>query len=387
VPPLAPVPSARTAPDFGQSAPPRRPLLKPALRRLWRDGATLQLGLDPAYAVVIGGLDPLSARLVESLDGTRELAGVLAAATRSGVEPWRAEEILALLTRAGVLDDAAADHTVLRTLHRHERERLAPDIAAASLSGASNDGGVAALARRRNSVVGVHGAGRVGASVAALLAAAGVGGLVIEDTGTARLADAAPAGLSVQDEGARRQDAALRAARRVAPSVRARTRPPVEPDIAVLALVGALDPRLPDRLVRRGVAHLFASVHEGTGIVGPLVLPGRSSCQRCHDLHRSDRDPGWPTICAQLSGTAVQATAASDVVLATAVAAHAAIQVLAFLDSGAAGEVADSAAVELLPAVDGTLEIARADGQVRRRSWARHPLCGCAWPGEATMEE
>ena len=34
-----------------------RPLLKPALRRLWRDPATLQLGIDPRHAVVLGGVD------------------------------------------------------------------------------------------------------------------------------------------------------------------------------------------------------------------------------------------------------------------------------------------------------------------------------------------
>ena len=344
---------------------------------MWRDASTLQLGLDPAHAVVIGGLDPQTVRLVESLDGTRDLTGVLSAATGLGLERWRTGEILGLLTRAGVLDDGSADRTVLRTLDQRERERLAPDLAAASLAVDSNDGGAAALAGRRNSVVSVHGAGRVGASVTSLLAAAGVGGLAVEDAGTARLADAAPAGISIDDEGARRQDAALRAARRVAPSVRARLRPPEHPDIAVLAIVGALDPRLPDRLVRRGVPHLFASVREGTGIVGPLVLPGRSSCQRCHDLHRTDRDPGWPSIAAQLAGTASQSTAACDVALATAVAAHAAMQVLAFLDG-------DGPAREQLPAVDGTLEIARTDGRVRRRSWARHPLCGCAWPEEMT---
>jgi len=339
----------------------------------------LQLGLDPAYAVVIGGLDPLAARLVESLDGTRDLTGVMTAATRLGLERRRAGEILELLSRAGVLDDGAADRTVLRALDQRERERLAPDIAAASLPDGGSDGGTAVLSRRRRSVVSVHGAGRVGASVASLLAAAGVGGLVVEDAATARLADVAPAGISMDDEGARRQDAALRAARRAAPSVRARLRAGEKPDLAVVAIVGAADPRLPDQLVRRGVPHLFAAVREGTGVVGPLVLPGRSSCQRCHDLHRADRDPGWPRVAAQLSGTASHATVACDVVLATAVAAHAALQVLAFLDH------AEDLTASAVPAVDGTLEIARADGLVRRRSWARHPLCGCGWAPEMTQ--
>ena len=131
-----------------------------------------------------------------------------------------------------------------------------------------------------------------------------------------------------------------------------------------------------DNINARCVPHLFAAVREGTGVVGPLVLPGQSSCQRCHDLHRTDRDPAWPSIAAQLSGTASQVTTPCDVVLATTVAAHAALQVLAFLDGDRA-----AAGPDRLPTVDGTLEIAREDGRVRRRSWSRHPLCGCSWPG------
>jgi len=103
--------------------------------------------------------------------------------------------------------------------------------------------------------------------------------------------------------------------------------------------------------------------------VGPLVLPGRSSCSRCHDLHRADRDPGWPSVAAQLAGTArPRGPAACDVVLATAVAAHAGLQALAYLDGDPAP-----------PAVDGTIEVALSDGSVRRRSWTRHPACGCTW--------
>ena len=67
--------------------------------------------------------------------------------------------------------------------------------------------------------------------------------------------------------------------------------------------------------------------------------------------------------------------AACDTVLATAVAAHAALQALAFLDGDPAP-----------PAVDGTLEISQADGRVRRRSWGVHPACGCSWDGRLDAE-
>jgi hypothetical protein len=355
---------------------PQRPQLKTGLRRVWRDVSTLQLGVDPGHAVVIGGLDPAAARLLENLDGSRDLTGLAAGAARLGIDPTRLEELLALLGRAGVLEDAAADHGPVADLSRPERDRLAPDLAAAALLRPDPGGGFAVLARRRRAVVQVVGAGRVGATVVTLLASAGVGAVVVEDAATTRLSDVGPAAASPEDVGSRRQDAALRAARRVAPSVRS-TLPAdrVAPDLAVLAGSGGGDPALVDRMQRAGVPHLAARVRETTGVVGPLVLPGRSSCQRCHDLHRADRDPAWPSIAAQLAGTSRQRTAACDTVLATAVAAHAALQVLAFLDGDPAP-----------PAVDGTLEIAQADGRVRRRSWAVHPSCGCSWAGHLDAE-
>ncbi len=349
---------------------PVRPQLKPALRRVWRDGTTLQLGVDPARAVVIGGLDARSARLVESLDGSHDLTGLHATAARLGIASDHVDDLLVLLARSGVLEDAAADHRVLGALPREERDRLVPDLAAASIAHPGTDGGVGVLSRRRDRVVTVHGAGRVGAPLVTLLAAAGVGTVVVEDAGETTPADLSPAGLGPDDVGARRQEAAAGALRRFAASVR--TRLPAGravPDLAVLSgHPTAHDARVVDRLVRAGVPHLFARVRDVTGLVGPLVLPGRSSCSRCHDLHRADRDPAWPSVAAQLSTGGRHRVTACDVVLATAVAAHAGLQVLAFLD----GDPAPST-------LDGTLELSQSDGRVRRRSWSVHPACGCIW--------
>jgi len=368
---MTPVTRPRSVP-----VPAVRPRLKPALRRVWRDGTTLQLGIDPASAVVIGGLDPASSQLVECLDGSRDIGGLHATADRLGLATRAVDDLLVLLGRCGVLEDAAADHRVLRSLARDERDRLGPDIAAASITAVDPDGGVGVVSRRRHRVIGVHGAGRVGASLVTLLAAAGVGALVVEDAGATTAADLSPAGLGTDDVGASRQDAALRNARRIAPSLRSRVPAGRTPDLAVVAGDAAgQNGRLVAGLLRSGVPHLFARVRDSTGVVGPLVLPGRSSCQRCHDLHRTDRDPAWPSIAAQLAGSSWHRADACDVVLATAVAAHAGLQVLAFLDGGATP-----------PTVDGTLEISQHDGRVRRRSWSFHPACGCSWPssGAAT---
>jgi hypothetical protein len=144
-----------------------------------------------------------------------------------------------------------------------------------------------------------------------------------------------------------------------------RPRPRQRPDLVILADTHRRE--LPAALVRTQVPHLAASASEAIGVVGPLVLPGRSACLRCLDLARAGRDPAWPLILAQLAGQPGTDPPACDTVLATMVAAQAAGQALAFIDRGAG-----AAAV-----TNGTLELVLPGWQWRRRSWRPHPHCGC----------
>lgn len=252
--------------------------------------------------------------------------------------------------------------------------RLAPDRASLALL-AADRGGAAALPddqldRRRAAAVVVHGAGRVGTPLAALLAAAGVGHVHVVDRGPVRPADVAPSGLTVADLHRSRGGAAADAVRRGAPEVQtAQLGAHRMPDLVVIASAGPVDSDLTAALGGAGVPHLVAGVRETTAVVGPLVLPGRTSCLRCADLHRSDRDPAWPLLAAQLSGQRVRAAAEPcDVGLAALAAALAALQCLGHLD----GEAVDSRG--------GTLELALPGCRVRRRTWPPHRRCGCgAW--------
>jgi len=123
----------------------------------------------------------------------------------------------------------------------------------------------------------------------------------------------------------------------------------------------------PAALSRASVPHLLVRARESTGPVGPLVLPGRTACVRCTDLHRSDRDPGWPALLAQL--TAARA-APPETVLAAHLAALAAAQVLHRL---AGGEP---------EALGHTIEVRLASGLASTREWPPHPYCGCRWPDQ-----
>ena len=87
-------------------------------------------------------------------------------------------------------------------------------------------------------------------------------------------------------------------------------------DLVVLTDHLVADPRLVRDLHDAGVAHLPVRVRDGAGLVGPMVIPGVTSCLGCADLHRSDRDAAWPVVAAQLRDTV--GTADRATVLATA---------------------------------------------------------------------
>jgi bacteriocin biosynthesis cyclodehydratase domain-containing protein len=333
-------------------------VLKAGLRVVWRDRDTLQIGLDPRRAVALSGMGD-AATVISLLDGSRDWAGVIAAAQDAGISVRTVQRVLGLLAGAGALSDLPL--ATLNTLTPVARDRIATELAAASLTYGDSDGGARTMARRRLAFVRVHGAGRIGAAVAGLLAAAGVGQVVCQDAGLARPQDLSPAGLSLADLNLPRADGVTRVIHRIAPDVQTADRGE-RPDLAVLTEPGR--PEAAAELTRARVPHLAVAGAEGVAVVGPLVRPGRSACLRCLDLARSERDPAWPLILAQLAGPR---DGTCDTVLAATVAAQATVQALAFLDTGRPG-----AAVS-----DGALELAVPDWQWRRRSWPPHPRCPC----------
>ena len=336
-----------------------RPVLSPASRRLWRDPQTLQLGRAGDRAVVLAGLDPAARAVLGLLDGTRDLGGVEQAAVAAGCTAERARELLGLLQQAGLILDAAERWPA--RLAVDERDRLSADVA--SLSLLHGGAGLSALHRRDARSVAVLGGGRVGGPLAALLAAAGVGSVDVVDDGRASAADAAVGGLRPGDVGRRRGEAARERMLEVAPTTR--SGPLRHPDVVVLAPTAGLEDGV-EALLRSGTPHLLAEVRDTVGVVGPLVLPGRSACLRCLDLTRTDRDPDWPALAVQLASPS-RWSAPCDAVLAAAVSAQAALQVLTLLDGGVPA------------AVDGSLELALPDWRWRRRSWPVHPACACRW--------
>jgi bacteriocin biosynthesis cyclodehydratase domain-containing protein len=121
-----------------------------------------------------------------------------------------------------------------------------------------------------------------------------------------------------------------------------------------------------------GVAHLPVRVRDGVGLVGPLVIPGVTSCLECADLHRSDRDAAWPAVAAQLRHTVGSADRAT--VLATAALA---LNQIDRVVSAVRGSQDPGRPAEPPPTLDTTLEFDVNVGSVVARRWSRHPRCAC----------
>jgi bacteriocin biosynthesis cyclodehydratase domain-containing protein len=328
-------------------------VLKRGLLPVWRDRDTLQIGIDSRRAVALTGMAG-AAWVIGLLDGSRDRAQVVQTAADHGIPAETTERVLALLATAGALDDFPAG--TLRLLSPPLRARLATELAAASLAHRDGDGGARTLARRLTAQVRIHGAGTVGNGIASLLTSSGIGQVTNADPPEhPQKSQSTPDGPGTLRPGV--PQAGIGGPGKAPPSA-------ALPDLAIL--VGRHLMELRASLMRDQVPHLAVSADEAIGVVGPLVIPGRTACLRCLDLTRAERDPAWPLILAQLEGREPN-PCACDAPLAAAVAAQAAAQVLAFIDRAVAAD----------PVANGTLELVLPGWQWRRRTWPRHPGCSC----------
>jgi hypothetical protein len=291
------------------------------------------VGLDPAAAMAVEDVPPPLAEMLDELTAPVPTDELVDRAANRGADRTEAELLLTELVAAGAVVDAA-------DVQRRERRRAA-------------------------STVVVQGCGPLAVGLVLGLATAGVGAVHVVTCGSVREGDLGT-GLVDADRGRDRAAATAAALARLHP--RARTGPPRQravPDLVVLADAGTPDPVRVAELHATGTAHLVVRVRDGVGVVGPLVLPGRTTCLGCIEIERCARDPAWTAAAAQLVG--VPGRAAPACIAATAGLATA--QALVALDGpdGPAGP----------PALDATLELDADAGTIVRRTWAPHPDCRC----------
>ncbi|HVK35379.1 MAG TPA: hypothetical protein VM428_06945 [Microlunatus sp.] len=288
--------------------------LQPHLTLLRRDDHDLQLGFDDADAVVIADPDGSLQTLLELMDGRYRLGELTGVAVRLGVPAERAESLVATLAATGLLQ--------------------APSIV-----------GTEALTLR------LVGLGPAGTRIGEQLLRAGVGRVVVVEHDR-------PSPWAGWTQG---RDRVQPADHWSAPSV-----DPVDLTI-VLATSLEVDRAITTGLTQAGHPHLLVRPRAQGAVVGPLVLPGRTSCLGCTDLARTRADPAWPRMLAQLCRTRGD----WDPLAADWAAALVTTQVLSHL----AGHTVETASA--------TVELGPHAWSWQRRVWSVDPACGCCWSPRA----
>lgn len=286
----------------------------------------VQVGLDPRTALVLSG--PGYRALLDRLTGPVTMDVLLATGRTAGLPPREVTAAVRRLWEAGLLTDVRAGHT-----------------------------------GRTGQRVRLVGAGPVGRALARYLVEAGVVELAVFDPRPPD-PDLYPAAGVLPD-----QASALAAALCPGPAVVVPLDHWSKPETLPVALTVVVadgpevDRVVTDHLLRLDQPHLLVRSLGDAVWVGPLVLPGRTPCVRCTDLTRTDADPGWPGVLAQIARVRLPLST----LLTGWAAAVTANQALAFLQGGQ-------------PETTGaTVELTAADGQTRRRTWPSHAACGCRW--------
>jgi hypothetical protein len=131
------------------------------------------------------------------------------------------------------------------------------------------------------------------------------------------------------------------------------------------------DPVLARAWLRRDIPHLAVVTGDFSTRIGPLVVPGRTACAHCLDLHRASGDSSWGVIAGQLWG---RPHVTQSLVATRDIAVRVVRRVLARVAADSTTAAGDALAIP-----DAAIETIVAETGALTGSTSRpHPDCGCA---------
>jgi hypothetical protein len=268
-----------------------KPIFSAGMNVLWRTKNEVQFGIDPRTQVRADS--KIAAHLIANCTGHLTLDEIVHVANRAGLDTEQLLLTVSRLIKSGLL---TADTSTQKT-----RIFAATEIE-------------------------IQGAGRLGTTVAILLAQNGFLNIHIHDANKVTLSDVTAWGASRVDVGARRDHTALMIIDRIQRGVwprmvraaksRSRRLVILCPDQVGQSVWFA--PDLTDRLIAADQPHLVAGAGQSQALVSTVLSPSHTACLRCHNARLTDMDSAWPLLSAQLIGRPPQDLAPTGLLLHTA---------------------------------------------------------------------
>ena len=299
--------------------------MRPEVPLLWRTPTSIQIGDH----VIVDDVSGEAIRWLAGLDGSRTCTDALSS---KAVDAASQRVLAHAAYQAGALTDSSLAPDCWRWVNLEERARVQQDWAAAASAFLPLDAmrGQAmtpesVIDTRWRTHIAVEGAGRLADAVREALKTSGMHIAEPEET----------------------------------------------PDASILCSPGHA------RVVPMTLSslpHLHVGTHGSQSVVGPMVIPGQTSCLRCAQLHRRDADPTWPLVAVQWQQhTEGSGAPAQDHLLVTHSATYALILLRAWIDQPEATDRWGNMAFE----TDlGSHSPSLAPQVVGRPA---HPSCGCTW--------
>ncbi|WP_372697946.1 TOMM precursor leader peptide-binding protein [Arthrobacter sp. JSM 101049] len=245
---------------------------------------------------------------------------------------------------------------------------LAPDVTAFSSAYSTSAGQL--VRNRSRSTARIWGLGRCGQAIAALLAASGIGALYLHDDLPVQAGDIGAGPLRIADLGKARTVAVAHRLGQQWPRTRLARWEPAPDDsglgaqVSIVTACDTLPERVADHLAATRIPHLPVLFGPSWARIGPLVIPGLTTCLDCadtDDVRSADlpRTAGSPRSGSSTAELAMSATAAG---LAT-------MQVMMLLDG-----------VNVPSTADAVLTVDLSTGGVHRIPVEPHPGCTCMIP-------
>jgi hypothetical protein len=252
------------------------------------------------------------------------------------------------------------------------QSKITPELSATTWIAGVNDGGVEVLTKRRSALIEIAGENRVATQLYGILLASGVtqtkmASAARRDRARIGNQDMCAGLLTNSDVGSNFQHTLEDKARELAlfPS-KDKSSPDEIPEVFLKVFIGNGHEALIEQSMSEDEVHLIVSAPDGPSIdIGPLVIPGKSSCSRCITLARSDQHPLSREIDIFRS---THTELEIPVTVAHFVAAQIASEILRFIDTKKSALISTRVRTNYLDVCN-----------PQHIRFARHPLCGCSW--------